>query len=226
MILGFLTLRASSNVLLPFFKDVLDSEMFLESRALETRGTGAFQIWADPAGPNSITAHAEAAVSPQGTSLDFWGYGDWDKSIVDQFKDRPDFNYNRMVERNRKALVNYSGVVRITYSDLPEISQNPQISKNILLLSSHTSDTPVHLLGVSDEQLNNDYLVWTTTDPEDVVESLRSQYLKQYTFFRFKPLRETAVVLPTVAICSNWHSYAKRGNTLKAYNALEVKLYK
>lgn len=84
--------------------------------------------------------------------------------------------------------------------------------------------TPMVMLGAYDPQLKSSHLVWST-EP-DLEDQIRGAYPLKYLLYRFPPVVNRAIFIPTQAICAHWWRYTKTSDPLFAFNALELKLFR
>ncbi|QRE00078.1 hypothetical protein [Burkholderia phage BCSR5] len=87
---------------------------------------------------------------------------------------------------------------------------------------------PIYLYGMVSTVNGSVQLLWSTED--DVVDRVRSLHPLRYVFFRFPPIIDRPVFLPTQAVCSHWwrwtSSFQSELSMLRAFNALDVRLFK
>jgi len=83
---------------------------------------------------------------------------------------------------------------------------------------------PIYVWGVVDPQLDSLHLVWSTD--ADLIHKLRAAFPLQLYFYRFPVVQDRAVFIPVQIACANMYQYCKNNNTLFAFNALELKIFR
>lgn len=82
---------------------------------------------------------------------------------------------------------------------------------------------PLYLYGLVDTQRDQQHLLWTS-DPM-VFASLRQTHPLRFQVYRFPVLTNSCVFLQVETVCAKWWRWMKNGTHLRAFNALEHRLF-
>ena len=109
------------------------------------------------------------------------------------------------------------------------LHRDSEILVNNVSESTHGSlalvvrDVPLFWYGLQDLENDHSYLVWSTMPC--VLARIRENTGSRFLIYRFPTQRDSAVFLPSQAICSRWSRFHRHGSILYSFNAIERRLF-